>query len=219
MSSFVIKIIAVITMCIDHLYYVIPDSSLILKYIGRISFPLFAFQLTIGYQYTKDVRKYFLRLFLFALISQIPFMLLFNTTNYNIFFTLFLGLLAIYLWDIRKNNLSGIFLLLLFALIAECLHFDYGAFGILTIFVFYVFKDKLFTRDTLFIILTFFKFLPSFLISNFYYPNILLFLFTILPLIFLHLFNGKKGKNMKYFLYLFYPIHIIVFYMIKICLF
>ena len=97
MSSFVLKIIAVITMFIDHLGYTIFGKFSYLNYIGRISFPVFAFQISEGYIHTKNLKKYFLRLFLFAVISQIPFMLfhsiISDTFYLNIFFTLLLGLL------------------------------------------------------------------------------------------------------------------------------
>ena len=61
MSSFVLKIIAVITMFIDHLGYTIFGKFSYLNYIGRISFPIFAFQISEGYIHTKNLKKYFMR--------------------------------------------------------------------------------------------------------------------------------------------------------------
>ena len=75
MSAFGLKIIAIITMIIDHLGYAIFGEFSFFNYIGRIAFPIFAFQISEGYIHTKNLKKYFLRLFLFAIISQIPFML------------------------------------------------------------------------------------------------------------------------------------------------
>jgi len=75
MSSFVLKIIAIITMFIDHVGYAIFGKFSFFNYIGRIAFPIFAFQISEGYSHTKDLKKYFLRLFIFAIISQVPFML------------------------------------------------------------------------------------------------------------------------------------------------
>ena len=92
MSSFVLKIIAIITMFIDHLGYAIFGKFSCFNYIGRLSFPIFAFQISEGYIHTKNLKKYFLRLFLFALVSQIPFMLFHSIISrdfsLNIFFTL-----------------------------------------------------------------------------------------------------------------------------------
>ena len=73
MSSFVLKIIAIISMFLDHLSYSIYGHFSWLNYLGRLAFPIFAFQITEGYSHTKDLKKYFLRLGIFALISQIPY--------------------------------------------------------------------------------------------------------------------------------------------------
>ena len=81
MSSFILKIIACFTMFIDHLRYIVPGNPIIMSYIGRLAFPIFAFQSANGYSYTKNLKKYLLRLLVFALISQIPYHLYFNTTH------------------------------------------------------------------------------------------------------------------------------------------
>ena len=110
MTSFTLKIIALITMFIDHLGYAIFNKFSFFNYIGRVAFPIFAFQISEGFHYTKNVKKYFARLLLFAIFSQIPFMLflsIFSTNIYklNVFFTLFLGLFSIYIYD-KIINLS-----------------------------------------------------------------------------------------------------------------
>ena len=76
MSSFVIKIIACITMLLDHIKYSSPVfENFATEYLGRLSFPLFAFLIAEGYTHTKNLKKYYKRLFVFGLLSQIPFML------------------------------------------------------------------------------------------------------------------------------------------------
>ena len=75
MSSFVLKIIAVIAMIFDHLGYAIFGKFTFMNYIGRLSFPIFAFSITEGYIYTKNLKKYFYRLLIFALISSIVYSL------------------------------------------------------------------------------------------------------------------------------------------------
>ena len=75
MTSFTLKIIALITMFIDHSGYVFAGNFSFCNFIGRIAFPIFAFQISEGYKHTKNLKKYFLRLGIFALISQIPFSL------------------------------------------------------------------------------------------------------------------------------------------------
>ena len=92
MSSFVLKIIAMTTMLTDHLGDSIFNYANFMNVIGRIAFPIFAFQISEGYIHTKNLKKYFLRLFVFALISQAPFMLFLSMFSsgftLNIFFTL-----------------------------------------------------------------------------------------------------------------------------------
>ena len=155
MSSFVLKIIAVITMFIDHLGYTIFGKFSYLNYIGRISFPIFAFQISEGYIHTKNLKKYFLRLFLFAVISQIPFMLfhsiISDTFYLNIFFTLLLGLLSIYIYDKCKYKFIGILSGILLALIAQFSNCDYGAYGVAIILIFYIFKNNIFNSCIFFI--------------------------------------------------------------------
>lgn len=91
-SSFALKIIAVICMLCDHLGDAIIKPFSFFNVIGRIAFPIFAFQITEGYIHTKDLKKYFKRLIIFAILSQIPFMLFLSTFTspftLNIFFTL-----------------------------------------------------------------------------------------------------------------------------------
>ena len=220
MSSFVLKIIALISMLLDHSGYVIFNRFSAFNLIGRFAFPLFAFQLTEGYTHTKSLKKYIFRLFLFAIISEIPFLLFklkFVTDAFalNIFFTLLLGLITIWIYD--KNKILGSFFLLFAVTIAELLKFDYGAFGISIIFIFYVFKNNKLLMNGFFILAVIIKYLYNILIySNtiYFYIYILLCIFTIFPIIFINLYNGKEGKKIKYLLYIFYPLHLSILYLL-----
>ena len=73
-----IKLIAIITMTIDHIGYVFFPNIIILRIIGRIAFPLYVYSMMIGYFKTKSLSKYIVRLLLIGIISQIPYSLLFN---------------------------------------------------------------------------------------------------------------------------------------------
>ena len=105
MTSFALKIIAIVSMFCDHFGDAFVGHFSFLNLIGRIAFPIFAFQISEGYTHTKDLKKYFLRLGIFAAISQIPFSLFSykylgaSPLSLNVFFTLFIGLLAIHLWN------------------------------------------------------------------------------------------------------------------------
>ena len=216
MSSYVLKLIAIITMFIDHIGYVIFDGFSFFNYIGRVAFPIFAFQISEGYIHTKNIKKYFLRLFIFALISQIPFMLfhkiISNDFALNIFFTLLLGLASIYIYDKSKHKFFGIVISIIIGIIAEFIHCDYGFYGISIILLFYVFKNNSLLSSILFIIAVTINYLIPIIKYGFYDIYLYLYIFTLIPIIFIALYNGKKGKNTKYLLYLFYPIHLLLIY-------
>lgn len=233
MSSFVIKLIAIISMICDHTSDALIGHLSFLNILGRIAFPLFCFQLVIGYKHTKNVGKYLLRLFIFGIISQIPFSLFtFSCMNIynvlNIFFTLSLGLLAIYTLDKLPNKWIAILIDIFIIIFAKIINVDYGWFGIcliLCIFIFY--KDKheekkkmdksdflyplrnniLFT--IVFFILCILKYFNSFYTTSI---DIIMqqLLATFFPIIFMLLYNGKKGPSFKYFFYAFYPIHLVI---------
>ncbi len=217
MSSFVLKIIAVITMLIDHSGYLIFGEFSFMNYIGRLAFPIFAFLITEGYLHTSNLKKYFFRLLIFAIISQIPFMLLFPSNDFslNILFTLALGLLSLTLYDKVKNKYIGFIFVILCSVVAQFLHFDYGWFGIAIIFIFYILKKQKSYMNMFFAFTTFINYIYYFA-KTLRTEYLLIFLFCTLSLIPINLYNGKKGKNIKYFLYIFYPLHLIVLYLIKL---
>ena len=228
MSAFSLKIIAIISMTFDHVSYLIFDKFSFINYIGRIAFPIFAYQITEGYIHTHNLKKYFFRLFIFSLISQIPFMLfsslLSDEISLNIFFTLLLGLGAITIYDALnkiecKNkithisyNLIGLAGVCLFAFLANIARCDYGYFGVFIIFFFYLFRNKKLLMNATFIAMVFIYYGQRLLFSTAYIPYLLIIIFTIFPLLFINLYNHKKGKDTKYFLYIFYPLHLLIIY-------
>lgn len=230
MSSFIIKIIAIISMLCDHASDALIGHLTFLNIIGRIAFPLFCFQLVIGYRHTKNIKKYLFRLLLFGIISQVPFSLFTYSfagifTNLNVFFTLALGLLGIYALDKIPNKWISIVINILIILLAELIKVDYGAIGIciiLCIFVFY--KDKsqkenkkdflsVFKNNALFTLMFFIlcvtRYIGSFSTTDLFIVISQL-LGTFFPIIFMLLYNGKKGPSIKYFFYAFYPVHLII---------
>lgn len=230
MSAFVLKVIALISMICDHSSYVIFGRFSFLNYIGRIAFPIFAFQITEGYTHTRNLKSYLLRLFAFALISQAPFMLftsiISSKFSLNIFFTLFLGLISITLFDRLykleyKHKLFHYFYILigfltvaLIAFLAEITSCDYGYYGIIIIFVFYFLKQHKILMSLAFILCTIIYYLKNLLYGSNFEIYLWIIVFTCLPIIFISLYNNKKGKDIKYFLYLFYPIHLLILYFI-----
>lgn len=217
MTIFILKLIACFSMVLDHIKYAIPETKNFLTvYAGRIAFPLFAFVITEGYVHTKDLKKYYKRLLIFAIISQIPFMLfrkelVGDYKMLNIMFTLLLGIISITVYDkIEKKYLSIPFVLITI-LLGDLLRVDYGSYGVTLIFIMYLFKNKKIhlTISVGFLILLnyllngYIAFLGSqvifYLIFNY-----------IAPIICILFYNGKLGKKAKYLFYWFYPIHMLI---------
>ncbi len=107
-TLFTLKIIAIITMFLDHYYRIIGGPEW-LSILGRLAFPIFAFSISEGYSHTKNVNKYLMRLLNFAIIIQLPNFLGFQEYPLNIFFTLALGLFCLEILDNNKINGIAIF--------------------------------------------------------------------------------------------------------------
>ena len=224
LSNFDLKLIAIITMTIDHIGVVFgtPFYNL-LRAVGRLSFPIFAFLLTEGYVHTKSFSKYFLRLLVLAVISEIIYdYVFFGSFIYrganNIFFTLALGLLTLFLLDKSKSLIKRYFkdkvdlfiilpityllIIVIMGLMGEFLNFSYGMLGILVISFFYLFKTNF----------------PLVVISVSLSTLILgegVQYFSLFSLILIYFYNQKLGKKSKLFFYLYYPLHILVLGFIK----
>lgn len=186
----------------------------IMRDIGRVAFPIYCFLLVEGFIHTKNRLKYAWRLLGFALISEIPFDLLFqgNLLEFsyqNVFFTLFFGMLAMIGMDYaaRLETIpQSLKTLLAFAAAALCMAAaktmltDYGLQGVLCIVVMYLFRKN--------------KELQIAVSSC----SFLLFLQEMAaPYAFISiaLYNGKRGWNLKYFFYFFYPAHLLLLYLLS----
>ncbi len=105
MSGFLLKLLALVTMLIDHTGHVLFPGVMWMRYIGRLAFPIYCFLLVEGFLHTRDLRKYMGRLAVFAVISEIPFDLaiygeFFEPAHQNVFITLLFGLMAISIMSI-----------------------------------------------------------------------------------------------------------------------
>jgi hypothetical protein len=209
-------------------------SYLTMRQIGRTAFPIFCFLLVEGLFHTKSRAKYALRLFVFALVSEAPFRLAFAGTGVegaSVMATLFLGYLAIWGMEETKNKLANHFRAQTashqpntqgqltneasadrrtrLAYLALCLpitaaaayaayliNTDYDYRGVLLIAILYVARDvRLLALIAGYIAFIWEAFcLPGFVLCWFY--------------------NGKRGLKMKYFFYIFYPAHLLLFYLI-----
>lgn len=217
-----LKLIALVSMLLDHIGAVLVTASVpyyALRLIGRIAFPIFCFLLVEGFFHTKNLTKYAIRLFLFALISEIPFDLAFHHTLFyidsqNVFFTLLIGLMVITAMHRLELLFKDKFFLycLCRAIVlvtgmaaAWFLQTDYSYIGILTIALLYAFHHKRTVAATG--ACFFLCFSSSMEITS----------LIAVPLI--GAYNGKRGLSLKYVFYLFYPIHLLILYLISFWIF
>lgn len=225
-----IKWIAMITMLIDHFTEVVIGQAMLSKgilfpifvqqnlalieqfywlfrAIGRVAFPVFAFFIVEGFFHTSNRLKYACRLFVFTLLSEIPFDMAFNGGRLewgyqNVYVTLLLGLGAIWLMDtcIQKwgKGLLGcgfsILAVALLAYLANWINCDYGYMGVLTIAVMYLFRfiSPVLSMGAGVLLLT--------ILNHFE-------IFAVVDLWVIQCYDGTKGKEHRYLFYFFYPVH------------
>lgn len=147
LNSFQLKLLAVILMTIDHIGAVFFPKVTLLRKIGRIAFPIFAFLLAEGFFHTSDVKKYIRRLGILALVSEVPFDLLFYGVplylgHQNVFFTLFLAAEAMYWMNESYNPFTKVLIAVSAMLLADVLRTDYVSMGIILIFAFYFLRNR-----------------------------------------------------------------------------
>lgn len=221
-----LKIIAIITMLLDHTgaavifrglankafnpeYYELWSGVYrIMRDAGRTAFPIFCFLLVEGFCYTRSRKRYALQLFLFALISELPFDYVFYGTvavwAQNVYFTLLIGLLVIWFAEgiksfYRKQSRILMVLLQLMVLFAGgftayLLGTDYSYKGVVLIYIFYALRNWRSVAGMVGYL--------SFLWEPWCFPAFLL----------VQCYNGKRGISLKYLFYLFYPLHLLVLY-------
>lgn len=234
-----LKIIAVLSMTLDHFSKIILKDGIILNapysmftdaqfnilmtlsdifsILGRIAFPIFCFLLVEGFLHTHDLKRYFLNLGIFAIISEPVYDLAiagtaFSFTQQNVLFTLLLGLgVLVLVKKIKQNIIGSIIIIFLGAVISFLCKLDGWYYGICLIAVFYLFHDKTALKNILAVLVMYVCGL-DFSIWGLIEPN---FLLALTSLIFINLYNGQRGIKMKYFFYWFYPAHLFLFFLIS----
>lgn len=223
-SGSTLKLIAVISMLIDHTAHILrADVSFmrfslfsigernitvyyIMRMLGRIAFPIFCFLIAEGVANTKNIKKYMARLFIFAVISEIPYNLMsggniLHIAKQNIFFTLFFGALMIWTHSNVNVKLTKLLLMSLIAAMAILLRVDYGLQGVLLIFLMHLLKQY-----------------PAAQIV-FAYPLLSGSIMAMSSFVPISMYNGERGfiktGAVKYIFYFFYPVHILVLILIK----
>ena len=224
MSQETLKIIACLTMLIDHIAAVfLPwEQALPLRIVGRIAFPIFCFLLAEGAHYTRNPLKYGLRLLIGVILAELPFDLLFfgklTWEHSSVMVTLFLGLLAIVSMQKLPQWWLKVPAIVVSTIVAEALGTDYGGLGVLLMLGMYLARDAKFpaiTRAVVLLVVSWaFGSYPASVASDLAIP---IQMFSLLALIPIELYSGKKliaNPVMKWGFYLFYPVHITAFLLI-----
>ena len=202
-STLSIKIFAEVFMVMDHVCYLLMPDFLTLHFIGRLSFPLFAWLLAKGEKHTQNVYRYGARLLITAIISQPIYTVVFQKFSFNILFTLLLGLVMLRLVRLCPQLWQQLIIIGLCAAVSEVLGFEYGGYGIGVILLMSLI-DKLNPRVWL-LYWCIFHFFSLVILSmlNIFQGWAIFAGFIVFQ------FNGKPGSRARWF-YIFYPAHLII---------
>ena len=219
-----LRLLAILFMLLDHLWATVVSGNLWRTCVGRLAFPIFAFQIAEGFFRTSDCKKYLRRLLLFALISEIPFNLVMGGSwlfpfHQNVLWTLALGLWAVMALDKarrsgNRRDVAAAVLTVAAALGLSVVGFtDYGLAGVLTVLLFYAARDF---RGAWLCRLAGMVLINCVLIQGQTLPALWDFPiqgFAVLALIPIGLYDGRQGRGgkvMKWLGYWFYPVHLAV---------
>ena len=213
LSGNALKVIAIISMVVDHFaYYLMEEGTMlyeVMRCFGRIAFPVFALLIAEGFRYTRNRMRYFLQLLIFAIISEIPWYLLNGADGtHNVMFTLALGVVALATFEkLKKDGTLCCCVILLIAFIAIWSGVDYEWRGILVIVIFYLFgtSGKIsFPFSRMMQLLCAFPLMMYYGIVG-----------ALLACMVLFMYDGARGfiqgKVAKYGFYSFYPVHLFFF--------
>lgn len=222
LNSNILKIIALICMTLDHIGYILYPENMLLRIIGRIAFPIFAYLIAEGCKYTKNKALYVLRLFICGLISQFVIALFIRDHAYNIMLTFTLSVCIIFIIQEaikRKSKFlwitTGIIISILFFLemilpvinTSFEINFDYGFFGITIPVGVYLVKNKYLKLVML----------AAGLIGVIFTCELVVQPYCLLSLILLLFYNQKRGRmKLKYLFYVYYPLHLLILFLIRI---
>lgn len=228
-----LKLFAMFFMLCDHMWATVIPGHTFLTNIGRMAFPIFAFQIAEGFCKTRNFEKYLGRIFIFALISEVPFNLMYSGSIFfpfhqNVLFTFALALLFLRFIDSAKRKgpvlyIAAIVFSVFIGYFAGFITFvDYFGYGILTVILFYVFREGRYSHIM--------QLLGMIIINGFMMNGMVLRydLFgihisfpqqgiAVFSLILIWMYNEKHGpdsKAIRLLTYAFYPAHILILYII-----
>ena len=210
-SGNALKIIAAIAMFLDHMGLLFFPGSRILRIIGRLAFPIYAYMIAEGCKYTRNRTRYFLSLFLLGAVCQIVYFLVDGSLYFSILITFSLSILVTYALDSLKAAPGPRSALTFAAALAgtcalnQLLTIDYGFWGCMVpVLVSLPHRTKYDTKSAALLMLALGL---IFLAMDCGDPQ----QYALLALPLLALYSGKRGKwKMKSFFYIFYPAHLVL---------
>lgn len=230
-SSAMLHILGMTFMLLDHMWATITPGHAWMTCLGRIAFPIFAFMIVEGFYHTHNLKKYMLRLLIAAIISEIPFNLMYGSQwiypyHQNVLWTFLVALGIICLIEkVKKKQklwltiVASFFLMLLGVLVGTIDMADYYGMGVATVFVFYLFHGRKWWCYLGQLILL--GWINLEMLGGLCYPvtilgydlEILQQGFAMLALIPIWLYRGRQGYHAKWFqyaCYAFYPVHCLI---------
>lgn len=227
LNANVLKIIALVSMVIDHIGVMLFPNALWLRCLGRISLPIFAYMIAEGCHHTKSPKKYFLRIFILGVLCQAVYFVAYGELYLSTLISFSLAVLAIFLAESvlhGKKTWDRILRLIALILLAAgilCLAFppaftetyglrlDYGIYPFLIPVILYFIPKKEWRILAM---------IPLLYLLSLNYEWEQLLAFCALPI--LLLYNGKRGKaNLKYFFYIAYPLHLVLIFLVFVLFF
>ena len=250
MTQFALKLIALLSMLLDHTAKVLPVTELLSTWLGietamlvrdtmlvlgRMAFPMFAWFAAEGCRKTADIRKYVLRLLVFAVLSEVPFQLCFYGRSFaalvpachNVIFTILLAALAVWGGQVlaaRRVPVLAAYLLPALAAIAVgwFLHTDYNAWGVALILGLYYMRDRKGQFLWMAAWITVFQLVwhgwngstLSWLSAS-GSIQLLYWLGALIGEAVLMTYNGERGPGAKWLFYVFYPTHLLLLFFLR----
>lgn len=207
-----LKLIACVSMLLDHIGAMLFPDQIWFRVIGRLAFPIFCFLLVEGMARTRDAGKYRNRLLLGVLLAELPFDLAvcggISWGRCSVMVTLYLASWAIY-WINKENGFGGLAAVLGLILAAEIVNCDYGALGVVTVLVLHRAKGQ-------WLLIALWLGLLNW--SGTQSGIDLLQIFTVASVLPMMCYDGRKltrSKWIQWGFYLFYPVHLMLLYFVK----
>ena len=237
LTSAGLHIFAMIFMLMDHMWATVLSDYQWLNMVGRLAFPIFAFMIVEGYTHTRNLKKYVLRLLLFAIVTEIPFNLMvgsriFYYPHQNVLWTFLIAIGLIYLNELaaKKDNIwlsfiTGVSTMVIGYALGYIAFVDYYGEGVLTVLVFYFLRERKWWCYLGQLIGMYYIHVE--MIKGLYFEVELFGIefkviqqgLAILSLVFIWLYNGERGNKSKvfqYFCYAFYPAHMLILWLIMV---